>query len=64
MPTAENTLWLPGEKKLTHAEMLVGAANTSILWFYLLYGRTWKLPNGSVWSFLGYHGLKKMRLNL
>jgi len=52
-PTAKITLWFPGEQRLTHTEVLVGAANTNILGFDLLYGRVWKLPDGSVWSFTG-----------
>lgn len=31
--------------------VLIGAANSNVLGFDLLYGRTWKLPDGSVWSF-------------
>ncbi|GAB0206094.1 pol-like protein ENS-3 [Grus japonensis] len=52
-PTAKIALWLPGEKKLTRTEVLVGAASTNTLGFNLLYGRVWKLPDGSVWSFAG-----------
>jgi len=52
-PTAKITLWLPGEQRLTRTEVLVGAANTNILGFDLLYGRVWKLPDGSIWSFAG-----------
>ncbi|GAB0208996.1 pol-like protein ENS-3 [Grus japonensis] len=52
-PTAKITLWLPGEKKLTLTKVLIGAANTNILGFDVLYGRVWKLPDGSLWSFAG-----------
>ncbi|GAB0208371.1 pol-like protein ENS-3 [Grus japonensis] len=52
-PTAKIALWLPGERKLTRTEVLVGAANTNILGFDVLHGRVWKLPDGSVWSFAG-----------
>ena len=52
-PTAKITLWLPGEKKLIHEQVLIGAANTNILGLDLLDGKTWKLPDGSVWSFTG-----------
>jgi len=51
--TAKITLWLLGKPRLTHTEVLVGAANTNILGFGLLYGRVWKLPDGTVWSFSG-----------
>lgn len=52
-PTAKITLWLPGETKLTRTEVLIGAANTNMLVFDLLYGRMWKLPDGTIWSFAG-----------
>ncbi|GAB0209671.1 pol-like protein ENS-3 [Grus japonensis] len=52
-PTAKIALWLPGERKLTRTEVLVGAANTNILGFDVLSGRVWKLPDGSLWSFAG-----------
>lgn len=35
-PTAKIMIWLPGKQLLTHAEMLIGTANTSILGFDLL----------------------------
>lgn len=38
---------------MIHVELLVGAVPTNILGFNLLYGRTWKLPEGSVQSFAG-----------
>lgn len=50
-PISKITLWLPGEERLTRADVLVGAAKNNILGFDPLYGRVWKLSDGLVWSF-------------
>lgn len=50
-PTANFSIWLLGEKQFTKVEVLVGAAQLKLLGFDLLYGQTWKLPDGTLWSF-------------
>lgn len=50
-PTAKISIWPLGEKQFTKVEVLVGAAQLKLLGLDLLYGQTWKLPDGILWSF-------------
>ena len=46
--TARISLWL----RLTRVEALAGAADTNILGFGILREQMWRLPDGTVWSFV------------
>lgn len=48
--------WLSGDQKFSCAEILVGATKTCISGYDLLCDKTWKVPDGSVWSFAGRGG--------
>lgn len=49
-PTAKFSIRHSEEEWFIKAEMLVGAAHTSLLGFNLLCGQTGKLPNGTLWT--------------
>ncbi|KAK4810566.1 hypothetical protein QYF61_004529 [Mycteria americana] len=49
--TAKVNLWLPGEKRMSRTRFAIKDHHENILGFDVLNGRTWRLPNGSVWSF-------------
>ncbi|KAK4810669.1 hypothetical protein QYF61_007469, partial [Mycteria americana] len=49
--TAKVNLWLPGEKRMSSTRFAIKNHHENILGFDVLNGRTWRLPNGSVWSF-------------
>ncbi|KAK4811127.1 hypothetical protein QYF61_019758 [Mycteria americana] len=49
--TAKVNLWLPGEKRMSSTRFAIKDHHENILGFDVLNGRTWRLPNGSVWSF-------------
>ncbi|KAK4819549.1 hypothetical protein QYF61_007060 [Mycteria americana] len=49
--TAKVNLWLPGEKHMLSTRFAIKDHHENILGFDVLNGRTWRLPNGSVWSF-------------
>lgn len=64
-PTAKINLWLPGEQRMTRAEVLVGASHSNLLGFDVLRGRMWKFPDGTAWSFAGRKkGLDTVKLGL
>lgn len=42
---------MTGEQKLTNTEALISTAHDDTLGVDVLYGQTWKLPDGVVWSF-------------
>ncbi|KAK4811160.1 hypothetical protein QYF61_019791 [Mycteria americana] len=48
---AKVNLWLPGEKRMSSTRFAIKDHHENILGFDVLNGRTWRLPNGSVWSF-------------
>ncbi|KAK4810621.1 hypothetical protein QYF61_007358 [Mycteria americana] len=47
---AKVNLWLPGEKRMSSTRFAIKDHHENILGFDVLNGRTWRLPNGSVWS--------------
>uniref|UniRef100_A0A8C3K9U4 ribonuclease H n=1 Tax=Calidris pygmaea TaxID=425635 RepID=A0A8C3K9U4_9CHAR len=49
--TAKVSLWLPGEKRMSSNRFAIKVHYENILGFDILNGRTWCLPDGSVWSF-------------
>lgn len=49
--TAKVNLWLLGEKHMTSTRFAIKDDNENILGFNVQYGRTWHLPDGTVWSF-------------
>ncbi|KAK4828000.1 hypothetical protein QYF61_022777, partial [Mycteria americana] len=49
--TAKVNLWLLGEKRMSRTRFAIKDHHENILGFNVLNGRTWHLPNGSVWSF-------------
>ena len=49
--TAKVNLLLPGEKRVTSLRFAIKEHYENILGFDALNGRTWRLPDGSLWSF-------------
>lgn len=48
---AKVCLWLPGEKRMISHMFAIADHEENILGYYILQGKNWQLPNGTVWSF-------------
>lgn len=48
---AKVRLWLPGEKRITSHMFAIADHEENILGYDILQGKTWQLPDGTVWSF-------------